>query len=140
MELLVLGDNNREISNQIQVPLSTIQRRVRNLIANEVILFTSHINFEKFGFKMGLLHIYLKEGDIGETAKNINEIEGIESVEGYIGNSDLIANVIYKYSKQLLEIISKVKENKTVEKIVWSEMIYKIQSKNNPIQFTRKAI
>ena len=69
--------------------------------------------------------------------QRISEIEGIESVEIHIGNSDIIANVLYKHSKELLHIISLVKKTGKVEKIVWSEMIYKIPSKNNPSQFTR---
>lgn len=140
MELLVLGNNNKEIAKQMRIPLSTIQRRVRNLISNNVIIIKSEINYEKFGFKMGLLHVYLEDGSIDEVAHKINEIEGIESVEVHIGNSDLIANVIYKHSKELLDIISQVKKINKVDKIVWSEMIYKVYSKNNPFQFTKKAI
>ena len=124
----------------MQIPLSTIQRRVRNLISNNAIIIKSEINYEKFGFKMGLLQVYLEDGSIDEVTHKINEIEGIESVEVHIGNSDLIANVIYKHSKELLDIISQVKKINKVDKIVWSEMIYKIYSKKNPFQFTKKAI
>ena len=139
MDLLILGKNNKEIATQMKIPLSTIQRRVRNLIYSQSIIVKSNINYEKFGFKTGLLYIYLVDGDINETAEKISEIEGIESVEIHIGNSDIIANVLYKHSKELLHIISLVKKTGKVEKIVWSEMIYKIPSKNNPSQFTKMA-
>ena len=139
MDLLILGCNNKEIATQMKIPLSTIQRRVRNLIHSQSIIVKSDINYEKFGFKTGLLHIYLGDGDINETAEKISEIEGIESVEIHIGNSDIIANVLYKHSKELLHLISLVKKTGKVEKIVWSEMIYKIDSKNNPSQFTKMA-
>ena len=39
---------------------------------------------------MGLLHVYLGDGSIDEVAHKITEIEGIESVEVHIGNSDLM--------------------------------------------------
>ena len=136
MDLLILGKNNKEIATQMKIPLSTIQRRVRNLIYSRSIIVKSNINYEKFGFKTGLLNIYLVDGEINETAERISEIEGIESVEIHIGNS-IIANVLYKNSKELLHMISLVKKTGKVEKIVWSEMIYKIPSKNNPSLFTK---
>jgi len=57
---------------------------------------------------MGMSHIYLRQGNINEIATKIGEIEGIESVEVHIGNSDIIGKVIYKYSKELLKIISHI--------------------------------
>ena len=97
----------------MKIPLSTIQRRVRNLIYSRSIIVKSNINYEKFGFKTGLLYIYLVDGEINETAEKISEIEGIESVEIHIGNSDIIANVLYKHSKELLHIISLEKNRKS---------------------------
>ncbi len=35
MDLLILGCNNKEIVTQMKIPLSTIQRRVRNLIYSQ---------------------------------------------------------------------------------------------------------
>ena len=61
MDLLILGKNNKEIATQMKIPLSTIQRRVRNLIYSQSIIVKSNINYEKFGFKTGLLYIYLVE-------------------------------------------------------------------------------
>ena len=122
----------------MKIPLSTIQRRVRNLIYSQSIIVKSNINYEKFEFKTGLLYIYLGGGDINESAEKISEIEGIESIEIHIGNSDIIANVLFKHSKELLHIITLVKKIGKVEKIVWSEMIYKIHSKNNLFQFKKR--
>ena len=48
---------------------------------------------------MSLLHIYLWDSDINKTSEKISEIEGIESVEIHIGNSDIIAYVVFKHSK-----------------------------------------
>ena len=81
-------------------------------------IIKSEINYERFGFKMGSLHIYLEDGSIDEVAHQTNEIKGIESVEVHIGNSDLIENVIYKHSKELLDLITQVKKNKKIDKIV----------------------
>lgn len=87
---------------------------------------------------MGMLYIYLREGNMDEVATKVSEIEGIESVEVHIGNSDIIGKVIYKYGKELLNIISHIRKIRTVEKLVWSEIIYEIYSKNNPFQFKKR--
>ena len=131
--LLLTGKNNKEISKQIRIPLSTIQRRVRNLIARDLVTFNSEINYHKFGFKLGMLHIYLEDGNFERIADKLKELDGIVSVEVHIGNSDLIANVVYKHSIELLELIAKVKSFEKIDKIVWSEMIYKVSSKKVPI-------
>lgn len=122
------GKNNKEISTKIRIPLSTVQRRVRNLIAKNLVTFNSQINYPKFGFKVGMLHIYLEDGDFERIANKIMELDGVTSVEVHIGNSDLIANVVYRRSIELLELIAKVKSFEKIDKIVWSEMVYKISS------------
>jgi DNA-binding Lrp family transcriptional regulator len=125
---LLNGKNNKEISTKIRIPLSTVQRRVRNLIAKNLVTFNSQINYPKFGFKVGMLHIYLEDGDFERIANKIMELDGVTSVEVHIGNSDLIANVVYRRSIELLELIAKVKSFEKIDKIVWSEMVYKISS------------
>ena len=126
--LLLNGKNNKEISTNIRIPLSTVQRRVRNLIAKNLVTFNSQINYPKFGFKVGMLHIYLEDGDFERIANKIMELDGVTSVEVHIGNSDLIANVVYRRSIELLELIAKVKSFEKIDKIVWSETVYKISS------------
>lgn len=126
--LLLNGKNNKEISTKIRIPLSTVQRRVRNLIAKNLVTFNSQINYPKFGFKVGMLYIYLEDRDFERIANKIMELDGVTSVEVHIGNSDLIANVVYRRSIELLELIAKVKSFEKIDKIVWSEMVYKISS------------
>ena len=131
--LLLNGNNNKEISTKIRIPLSTVQRRVRNLIAKNLVTFNSQINYPKFGFKVGMLHIYLEDWDFERIANKIMELDGVTSVEVHIGNSDLIANVVYRRSIELLELIAKVKSLEKIDKIVWSEMVFKISSSKVPI-------
>lgn len=127
---LLLGKNNKNISSEMNIPLSTVQRRVRNLISKELVLFRSDINYNKFGFKVGMLHIYLKDGNLERIVEEIKVMPGVRSVEIHIGNSDLIANVVYKDGTDLLKLISKVKSKTGVERIVWSERIQKVLSPN----------
>lgn len=128
IELMVLGKTNREISLNIKIPLSTIQRRTRNLLNKNIVISEIYINYEKFGFRTGMLHIYLANDSIYKTAEEINKIQGITSTEIHIGNSDIIAFLIYKQNSHLLNIINTVKKMDGVNKIIWSEKVYSVPS------------
>src|ERR1044072_6791212 len=121
---MVLNKTNKQISQQIRLPLSTVQRRVRNLHSSGFVTFQVQINYPKFGFKTGLLHIYLKNGNIEEISKKINELNGVTSIEIHIGNSDILGHVVYKDSNELLNLITTVKNMNGVERVVWSERVY----------------
>ncbi len=69
INLIVLYKTNKEISKELKIPLSTIQRRVRNLIAARYVVSNIEVNYQMFGFKTGLLHVYLRNGNIEETTK-----------------------------------------------------------------------
>jgi Lrp/AsnC family transcriptional regulator, regulator for asnA, asnC and gidA len=129
IELMVSGRNNKQISSQLSMPLSTIQRRVRALLVSGIITPRVQLNYEKLGFKTGLLHIYLQNGNIDQIAEKVYEIDRITSFEIHIGNSDILANVAYKVGKELLNIIAAIKKLEGVERIVWSERIYQSSSK-----------
>ena len=131
IDLMVSSKNNKEISQTLKIPLSTVQRRVRNLISKGYITSNIQINYQQFGFKTGLLHVYLRNGNIEETAKKIHNLDQITSVEIHIGNSDILGNVVYKEGKELLNLISAIKKMEGVERIVWSERIYQSPLKRN---------
>ena len=131
IQLMVLGKTNKQISAQIHLPLSTVQRRVRNLHSKGFVISNVQVNYHKFGYKTGLLHIYLKNGNIKKLTKKILELDGITSVEVHIGNSDILGNVIYKDSNDLLNLIATIKSMNEVERIVWSERVYQSPSKVN---------
>ena len=129
IDLMILNKNNKQISQELRIPLSTVQRRVRNLISEGYVTFNAQINYQKFGFKTGLLHIYLKSGDIEETAKKIHNLQNVTTIEIHVGNSDILGHVVYKDGKSLLNLISEIKKISDIEKIVWSERIYQSTTK-----------
>ena len=131
IDLMILNKNNKEISQDLRVPLSTVQRRVRNLITAGYVTFNVQINYLKFGFKTGLLHIYLRSGDIEETAKKIHNLHNVTTIEIHLGNSDILGHVVYRDGKALLNLISEIRKIDNVERIVWSERIYQSTSKEN---------
>jgi DNA-binding Lrp family transcriptional regulator len=131
IELLVQGSSNGQIASKLKIPLSTIQRKTRKIMTSGLILSTISLNYEKFGYKIAQLHIYLQDGNIKETAKKVNEFDGVTSTEIHIGNSDVIANYVYKDSSELLDIIIQIKKLEGIDRVVWSERVSQIHSKDN---------
>ena len=131
MSLMVSGLPNKQIAGKLKVPLSTIQRRTRKLIEKGMISMRAEVNLQMMGFKKGLIHVYISNGNIDQIARKISLLEPIESVGIHIGNSDMIGNVIYGDSQQLLQTISDIKKIEGVDRIVWSEEVYNFTSNDN---------
>jgi DNA-binding Lrp family transcriptional regulator len=130
IKLLIKGDSNKEISAKLNVPLSTIQRRSKKIMDKKLVIFTRFVNPVKFGYHIGLLHVYVSNGNINETAKKVLDLDGITSVEIHIGNSDILADFAYKDSMDLLDVIVKIKKLESIEKVIWSERIAKLDEKD----------
>lgn len=128
---MVLYKTNKEISQDLKIPLSTIQRRVRNLIFTGYVVSNIEVNYKMFGFKTGLVHVYLRNGNIDEVAKKIHNLNQITYIEIHIGNSDILGNVIYREGKELLNVIAAIKKMAGVDRVVWSERVYQSPSKGN---------
>ena len=131
INLMILNKNNKEISSVLKIPLSTVQRRVRHLISSDYLASNVQINYQKFGFKTGLVHVYLEDGNIDEIAKKVRNLDLLTHVEIHIGNSDVLGNVVYKQGIELMNLISEIKRMKGVDKIVWSERIYQSPPKDS---------
>ena len=56
---MVLNKTNEDISQDFGIPLSTIQRRTRDLISTGYVVSKIQINYQKFGFKTRLIHMYI---------------------------------------------------------------------------------
>ena len=133
IQLLIGGKNSKYIAKKLNSPLSTVQRRTRKLFEDELIVSTINLNYEKLGFKRGLLHLYLHDGLVNEVGKALAARPGILSVAVHIGNSDLVALFVYKNSKQLLDTISESKKIPGVERVLWSEEVYFIKMNEGKI-------
>lgn len=117
------------------MPLSTIQRRVRNLFESGIINSKVELDYEKLGYKTGVLNIYLMNGNIDDIAKRIHQLDSVISIEIHIGNCDILANVVYDDGKKLLSIMSEIKNFEGVDRIVWSERIYQSPKKDLEVKF-----
>ena len=130
IKLLIKGNNNKEISSNLHIPLSTVQRRTKRILKQELVITTTHLNRCKFGYRTGLIHVYCSDKNIQQTAKKMLEFAGVTSVEIHIGNSDILADFAYKESKELFDVILKIKQNSGIKRVIWSERISRSAEKD----------
>ena len=124
IELLTFGFNNKQISSQLHIPLSTIQRRTRNILQRGLLQHSFRPNYKQLGLKRGMIHVYLEDGNMKSTAQRISAMEGITSVSIHIGNSDIVGDFVYQDSEQIVDILSTIKKLDGVDKAVWSEEVF----------------
>jgi hypothetical protein len=63
--------------------------------------------------------------------EKVSKIRCITSIEAHIGNSDILAGLMYNHGAELLDIIKSIKKMEGVERIVWSERILEYPIKNS---------
>jgi len=139
ISLLIPGFENKQISKELGIPLSTVQRRTRNIIRNGLVEVRIQPNFRRIGVKKGLLHVYIKSGEIKESAKDISKLDGVLSSSVHVGNSDVVAEFVYEDSEQLIDTIIKIKRLQNVERVLWSEEVFTIpMDSDNIVRSFRK--
>ncbi|HJT47145.1 MAG TPA: hypothetical protein VJ729_03100 [Nitrososphaeraceae archaeon] len=60
LELLRRGYENKKIAIEVKTPLSTIQRRIRNIFQNQYVSRKNELNYKKLGLRKGYLQISLR--------------------------------------------------------------------------------
>ena len=123
LSLLMMGNGNRAIATKLKIPMSTVQRRTRKLFEKEIVKIRYELNYNKLGFRKGLLHVYLKNGNLQGIADEISRVKGMQSTSIHIGNSDIVGLFVFKETQHLLDIISDCKKIDGVERVVWSEEV-----------------
>lgn len=123
LNLLLSGRDSKTIAKELGKPLSTVQRRIRNMVTLELIRHASELNYSKLGLKKGLLHVYLQDGDVRSSAKRLLDFDGILEVATHIGNSDLVGTFVFTDSKEVLDLIANAKKLEGVERVAWSEEV-----------------
>jgi DNA-binding Lrp family transcriptional regulator len=123
--LLCSGRDNRQISTQLKIPLSTIQRRTRRIISSGIVNVGVQPNFERLGLKRGALHVCLYDGDIRKRVTQLSKMDGMISSSVQIGNSDVVSDYAYENTDQLMDTISSIKHMEGVDKVTWSEEVYR---------------
>jgi DNA-binding Lrp family transcriptional regulator len=124
--LLCAGRSNNQISSHLKIPVSTVQRRTRNIISSGIVDVKIQPNFKRLGLKTGALHVDLYDGDIRKRVQDISKMDGMISSSVQIGNSDVVNEYAYSNNEQLMDTISNIKHMDGIDKVRWSEEVYRI--------------
>jgi len=133
INLMTQGADNKVMAKNLGIPLSIIQRRSRILLREEYVKQTFQPNYKKLGLKKGLLHVYIRNGNMMQVAEDLQSSDGIMSAGVHINNSDIVAEFVYEDSEQLADLISHVKEMDAVDRVSWSEEVYLLPGKEHSI-------
>lgn len=134
---LVSNPNVRSvtIASKYKAPLSTVQRRKARL-ENSILKKNYQINTRELGWRIADLFLSVEKGRSEELAKKILDSNGnnniILNTSLRIGNPEInvSAQVLYKGSEELLEIIESVKAIPYVKNVDWSETVKVVGSNN----------
>ena len=126
IQYMLAGYSNTDIANKMDKPLSTIQRRSRRLVERGIIVPYAHLNYGSFGLRRGLLQFKCKSANLQLAVEKIAAIDGVERASAYLGSLDVIANVVYADSKEVLKTIAEVQKLDLITDVRWSEEIHSL--------------
>jgi DNA-binding Lrp family transcriptional regulator len=119
-----------ELSLQLGIPLSTVQRR-RKRLESEYLIKTYSLDPIKFGYRRIDLLIYTEGGETMNIGKELLKREEVTSALRTIGEHtiDLRVEVFVKDNAILLDLLEQVKAMKGVRDVIWTEVIASIGRK-----------
>ena len=126
INFLMAGKSSKEISATIKIPLSTVQRRIRLIQESGIIKSNLQLDYQKFGLKKGLLHVYLHDGDFRAAADKLSNIDGVTSASVHLGNSDVVLEFVFTDTTEVLDLISAVKKLEGIDRVLWSQEVYSV--------------
>jgi DNA-binding Lrp family transcriptional regulator len=122
-----------EISEQLGMPISTVQRR-RKRLEDEFLIKHYSLDPMKFGYRKIDLLIYTQGGDTLSVGKELLKREEVTYAARTIGEHtiDLRIEVFVKDNGVLLDLLETVKAMKGVRDVIWTEVVETIGRKNPP--------
>lgn len=121
------------ISKQLEVPLTTVQRR-RKRLESEFVEMTYVFRLEKVGWRKANLLISTDKGMTPVTGRTLLAHSSVTKVCRSIGEHtiDLLAEVVFKDNSELLNIIEWIKSTDGVREVIWTESVETLR-KNSPV-------
>ncbi len=125
--------STHELSQQLDVPVSTIQRRRKRL---EEKFLVKHYSLDpmKFGYRRIDLLIYTEGGTTIDIARELLKREEVTSVFRTAGEHtiELLVEVYIKENLVLLDLVEQVKAMKGVRDVIWIEITETIGGNSPP--------
>jgi DNA-binding Lrp family transcriptional regulator len=127
------GYTNKKIALKERSPLSTIQRRIRNIFENEYIHRKNELNYRKLGLRKCYFLISLMGNHSDKVAQKISKIKGIACISLVSGSVHILCLCMFSGTNHLFKIIENIKTIERVEKASWSEEVRYIPVKEMTI-------
>ena len=119
-----------EISDLLDIPLSTIQRRRSRIETSHLVKKSFLIDYHRLGLRIADLLIKVSKGDIETIVSDIvkQHSKSILEVTIRIGHPDinLIVRIVYKDNNEIYEIMRTLNTVDNLESIQWSEVLKEI--------------
>jgi DNA-binding Lrp family transcriptional regulator len=131
------GVSSLTLSKELDIPLSTVQRRRKRLEAN-LLEMSYTLKVERFGWRTATLFISTRNGMTAAVGKEILAWKDVvAAVSRTMGENsiDLRADIVFKDNEELAETIGRIKAIEGVERVSWSEQIKTIGQNVNAISF-----
>lgn len=120
-----------EISEKIDIPLSTIQRRRSRIETSAVLKKSFEIDFHKLGLRVADLLIKISKGDIETIVSDIvkQHSKSILEVTVRLGQPDinLVVRIAYKDNDEVYGIMRTFNTIEHIDSIQWSELLKEIK-------------
>ncbi|WP_415282152.1 winged helix-turn-helix transcriptional regulator [Candidatus Nitrososphaera sp. FF02] len=126
--------SSASLSEELGIPLSTIQRRRRRL-ESRLVDRSYTLKAESFGMRTAELFISTKNGSTAEVANKLLTLGAmVDSVVRVIGDSStsIILDIRFKTNPELLGVIEQIRSLSGVVTVSWIERI-SIEGQNNDI-------
>lgn len=130
------------LSKELEIPLSTVQRR-RKKLESDLLEFYYLPKVEKLGWHIAIIFISMDSG----TANTIgNELlsweDSVVSVARTMGDErmDLAVQVVFRDSKDLLEICDSIKAIPGVRNLFWTELVAVLGKNTSCFEFVIDSI
>lgn len=123
-----------EIASKLRIPLSTIQRRKAKLENSFILRKAYELDFNRLGWREAELLVTVQKGRCRQIANLLLSRfkSNVRSCTLRIGDPEVnvAADIVYKNSPELLEIVDSVKNMDFVSYVEWSE-ITEVVGENN---------
>jgi DNA-binding Lrp family transcriptional regulator len=116
------------LSRQLDIPMSTIQRR-RVRLEKNVVDMNYSLRLKSLGWRTGTLMVSASDGKADLLGSQILEIEdNVVSVTRIVGENsmDLMVEVVFKKTEELLALIDHIKSLGGEKKMFWGESVKQI--------------
>ncbi|HZD36471.1 MAG TPA: winged helix-turn-helix transcriptional regulator [Nitrososphaeraceae archaeon] len=121
------------IARAVKSPLSTVQRR-RTALERSILTKSYNLDMSIFGWRIADLMIELEKGDPYAVAKSIirDNNRNIINASLRIGSPrvNIVAQICYRSSKELHEVLQNIKAHDKVNHVEWSEIVQVITKSN----------